>query len=105
MPKIIRVTQESLMTDFRVGDTILRAKQYEYKITGLDVEGDKTRITATWARTGPNPTGTYSAARGRWRVLSDAMRVKVAYVPRNCNPCYDSDCDCIFDNVSDEYED
>ncbi len=87
--------------DFKVGDIYLNNRRIQYRIVAItDHDPEKYRVTfhCEWTGMGPNPNDS-------GRLLAPVYRL---YYPdalwqlkeRNCAPCYDSDCDCIYDQIA-----
>ncbi len=104
MPKIIRTFERIPMSDFKAGDIIARydaGNVCEYAIVALSVHENRAFIRGMWTGEGFSPARGWS---NEWSVPIGASRERFIYAPRNCKPCYDSDCDCIHDQVGEESE-
>ncbi len=92
-------TERVYARDLRVGDIFLRGNEHPVKI--VDIARFDNEIEVFTEYVGSELTYYRGCFNGdSWHITSNSMRSRVVPKPtRTCAPCYDSDCDCIFDNV------
>jgi hypothetical protein len=101
MPNNNRTVESIPVSEFKIGDIYLRNERHEYKIVDIRVKSSKQNPGLNLLHLFCEWTGRGSAPRLRaWenKIFSDRMRQRVFY-GRRCAPCYDSDCDCVYDQV------
>ncbi len=87
-------TVDKLARDVKVGD-IMWGGAYWWKISSMELVGLYVEFGLTWSGMGTEPM----PYPGKYTCSSECPIAVVVVIPRTCAPCYDSDCDCIYDGV------
>ena len=84
-------------TQVKAGDHIFTGAYY-WKVK--EIYPDDLRIILEWVGVGARPDVIVNDLRS-WGPTQKAALLQglVMLEPRKCAPCYDSDCECIYDNV------
>lgn len=88
--------------DFKVGDIYFWEQTLQYRIVHIERRANILAVSLKWNETGRDPADEGEPYNKTVRPLLTALRYRITYFPRDCAPCYDSDCDCIHDNVDED---
>jgi hypothetical protein len=94
--------QSILAENMQVGDIYIELgsdKAYEWSVTSVVIDNcNKIRLRCKWTGKGPDP----KEPNDCYTFYMPRDRTILRYIERKCKPCYDSDCDCIYDNITGE---